>query len=79
MLSTLIVFTCNNWNVAVNPYKPGVLFVGRRQTVQTKIRRRRPWRLIRVSNVCLQCPIDKDGENPFDINGLTYITGLNIM
>ena len=38
----------------LNPYKPIVLLVGHRQTVQTQIRRRRTRRLIRVSTVCLQ-------------------------
>ena len=38
----------------LNPYKPSVLFVGHRQTEQTQIRRRRSWRLIRFSTVCLQ-------------------------
>ena len=37
-----------------NPYKPSVLFMGRRQTVQTLIRRHVLRRLIRVSTVCLQ-------------------------
>ena len=37
----------------VNPYMHSVLFVGRRQTVQTQTRRRRERRLIRVSTVCL--------------------------
>ena len=38
----------------VNPYKPSILFVGQRQTMQTQIRRRILRRLIRVSTVCLQ-------------------------
>ena len=38
----------------LNPYKPSVLFVGHRQTVQTQSSRRRTRRLIMVSNVCLQ-------------------------
>ena len=38
----------------LNTYKPSVLFVGRRPTAQTQIRRRRMRRLIRVSTVCLQ-------------------------
>ena len=38
----------------VNPYTPGVLFVGHRQTVQTQIRCRTMRCLIRVSTVCLQ-------------------------
>ena len=37
-----------------NPYKPSVIFVGHRQTVQTQFRRRRTQHLIRVSTVCLQ-------------------------
>ena len=49
----------NNWRstycyIKINPTKPSDLFVGHRQTVQTKIRRRRMRRLIRVSTVCLQ-------------------------
>ena len=35
-------------------FKPSVLFVGHRQTVQTQIRRRILRRLIRVSTVCSQ-------------------------
>ena len=35
-------------------YLGGVLFVEQRQTAQTQIRRRRMWRLISVSTVCLQ-------------------------
>ena len=35
-----------------NPYKPSVYFVGHRQTVQTQSKRRKLWRLIRVSTVC---------------------------
>ena len=38
----------------LNPYKPSVLFVRHRQTVQTQIRRRNTLRLLRVSTVCLQ-------------------------
>ena len=40
----------------VNPHKPSVLFVGHtgRQTVEIKTRRRRMWRLIRVSSVSLK-------------------------
>ena len=41
---------CRN-PVRLNPYKPGVLFLGHKQTVQTQIRRRRTWRLIRVYTV----------------------------
>ena len=37
-----------------NPYKPDVIFVGLRQTVQTQIRRSTTLRLIRISTVCLQ-------------------------
>ena len=40
--------------IYVNPYKHSVLFVGQWQTVQTKIRRRRTRRLIRVSTIYLQ-------------------------
>ena len=36
----------------LNPYKPSVLYMGHRKTVQTQIRRRRMERLIRVSTVC---------------------------
>ena len=43
----------------LNPYKPRVLFVGHRQTVQTQIRRRRTPRLIRVYIVCLQNVLSK--------------------
>ena len=35
-------------------YKPRVLFVGHKETVQTQTRRRRTRRLIRVSTICLQ-------------------------
>ena len=35
-------------------YKPSVPFLGYRQTVQTLIRRRRTWHLIRIFTVCLQ-------------------------
>ena len=38
----------------LNPYKPSILFVGHRQTVETQIRRHITWHLIRVSTVCLQ-------------------------
>ena len=38
----------------INPYKPSVLFIGHRQTVQTQIRHHRTRRLIRVSTVCSQ-------------------------
>ena len=38
----------------VNPYKPGIPFLGHRQTVQTQIRCRRTWHLIRVYTVCSQ-------------------------
>ena len=38
----------------VNPYKPSILFVGHRQTVQTQISRRITLCLIRVFTVCLQ-------------------------
>ena len=51
-LLAVILATCNGWRL--NPYKPDVLFVGHRQTVQTQIRRHKTWRLIRVSNVFLQ-------------------------
>ena len=39
---------------ALNPVKPGVLFMGHRQTVHNQIRRRRGRRLIWFSTVCLQ-------------------------
>ena len=42
------------FNGHVNPYRPGILFVGHRQTVKTQIRCHRMWRLIRVFTVCLQ-------------------------
>ena len=35
----------------LNQYKPSVPFLGHRQTVQTQIRHRRMWRLIRVFTV----------------------------
>ena len=38
----------------LNPFKPSIILVVHRQTVQTLIRRRRTRRLIRVSTVCLQ-------------------------
>ena len=38
----------------INPYKPSVLFVGHRQTVQNQIRRRKTRLLIKFSTVCLQ-------------------------
>ena len=38
----------------INPYKPGVLFVGHMQTVQNQIRRRKTRHLIRFSTVGLQ-------------------------
>ena len=38
----------------IHPYKPRVLFVGHRQTVQTQIRCCRMCHMIRFSNVCLQ-------------------------
>ena len=38
----------------LNPYKPGVPFVGHRKTVQTQLRRRRTRRLIRVYTVYSQ-------------------------
>ena len=42
-------------NTDFNPYKPNVLFVGHRHTVQTQIIRcHRVRRLIRVSTGCLQ-------------------------
>ena len=37
-----------------NPYKPSVLFIWHRQTVQNQTGRRRLRRLIRLSTVCLQ-------------------------
>ena len=37
-----------------NPYKPSVLFVDHRQTVQDKIKRRKTLRLIRFFTVCKQ-------------------------
>ena len=40
-------------------YKPGILFVGHRQTVLTQIRRRKLRRLIRVSTDCLQKRLSK--------------------
>ena len=38
----------------INPYKPSVIFVGHRQTVQNQIRRHRTWRLIRFCTACIQ-------------------------
>ena len=38
----------------LNPYKPSVLFVGQRQTMQAQIRHRRTRRVIRKSHVCVQ-------------------------
>ena len=35
-----------------NPYKPSVLYVGHRQTVQNQNRRHRTRRLIRFSTIC---------------------------
>ena len=35
-----------------NPYKPSILFMGHRQTLQNQIRCPRTWRLIRFSTVC---------------------------
>ena len=43
-----------NWTGSYNPHKPSVLFVGHRLTVQTQIRCRKTWRLIRLSTVCSQ-------------------------
>ena len=40
--------------LSVNPYKPIVLFVGHRQTLQNQIRRRKMRYLIRLSTACLQ-------------------------
>ena len=40
--------------ILINPYKPSILFVGQRQTMQTQIRRYRMLRLIRVSTLCHQ-------------------------
>ena len=37
-----------------SPYKPSVLFMGHRHTVQTQIRHRIMWCLIRIFTVCLQ-------------------------
>ena len=42
-----------------NPFKPFVLFVGHRQTVQTQIRRSKTRSLIWVSIVCLQNILSK--------------------
>ena len=47
----------------VNPYKPCILFVGHRQTVQTKIRCHQMPLLIKVSNVCLQNVLLKFEKN----------------
>ena len=45
---------CNS-SVLLNPYKPSVLFVGHRQTVQNQMRRRKMRCLIRfLSTICLQ-------------------------
>ena len=44
----------HSWILNVIPFKPSVLFVGHRQTVQTQIRHQRTRRLIRVSTICLQ-------------------------
>ena len=38
----------------VNTYKPSILFVGHRQTVQTQFRLKRTLCPIRVSTICLQ-------------------------
>ena len=62
------------------PYKPSVLFVRHRQTVQTQIRRRRTQRLIRVFTVCLQNILlklwIKNGKNPTE-QPLIYKTELD--
>ena len=44
----------NNAETSFNPYKPCILFVGHRQTMQNHIRRRKFRRLIRFSTVCKQ-------------------------
>ena len=36
----------------INPYKPSVLFVGHRQTMQNQNRRRRTRHLIKFSTIC---------------------------
>ena len=46
----------------LNTYKPGVLFVGYKQTVQTQLRRRKTRRLIRVSTVFLKNVLSKLGQ-----------------
>ena len=46
-------------SMCCNPFKPSVLFVGHRQTVETQTRRRRTQCLIRVSTVCLQNVLSK--------------------
>ena len=55
LVSTLVAIKGNTLSKqSVNPYKPGVLFVGQWQTVQNQIRRRKARRLIRFSTVCKQ-------------------------
>ena len=41
-------------NMQINPYMPGVLFVGHQRTEQNQISRRKTRRLIRFSTICLQ-------------------------
>ena len=53
--------------------QPSVLFVGRKQTVEIQIRRRRTWRLIWVSTVCLQKVISN-----LNINAKYHLTTLNM-
>ena len=48
------VFNGGTASTNIYPFKPSGLFVGHRQTVQTRIRRRKSRRLIKVSTVCLQ-------------------------
>ena len=49
-----IFMTRLNVGPSLNPYKPSVLFVGHRQTVQNQITRRKTRLPIRFSTVCLQ-------------------------
>ena len=44
--------SCFLASLVLSPYRPSLLFVGHRQTVQTQVRRRKMWHLIRVSTVC---------------------------
>ena len=54
LLTSIISYFLIREYAIFNPYKPGVLFLWHRQTVQTQIRRRRTRRLIRVFTVCWQ-------------------------